>query len=253
VTPAAKGRPAVEVWPAITLFTLTTPETYYKVLSQQMVASGYLNRQLNIEGEARPKLVPRPASVEVPAGLAGRLKALVGPLPQHMQQLQQMQGGKPEIKLDWSEKAERVWIELEAELREERDPTKRNLYMRVPEMTVRLGSLVAFGRFDPVGEVEDMLWGRAWALQSAKTLYDGFTKYSEETLSLNELCRKIVEWLGAAEGGWMLRRDINRAARPWIRRGADVEDALKYLEDSGEIKLEVKTSRGSQRVELVKA
>jgi hypothetical protein len=188
-----------------------------------------------------PENLKRPR--EVPAGLAGRMQALYESTQSVEAMMAAALGGTVAIKMTWGVGAEQVWIDLAKKLGEEPDAQRRELFCRVAEITERVASVIAFGRFARVVEREDVLLARAIVLQSAEILFAGVREYAEEELSLNALCKKIVEWLKAA-GGVMTRRDLMRKARPLIAKGGDVSAAIAYLIDSGELQVVKDLTRG---------
>src|SRR5262249_27949400 len=147
-----------------------------------------------VRGEDDPPLQENRADLKVPYDLAAWLRALRGKAD-----LDKMlntpladigkDGGyaepppkpvKPEIVLSWGPGAKTIWIELASALRAERDELKQNIFARVAEMTVRLASIVAFGRGSLVVEVPDMEWARALAVRSAQDLHEGVLKHMED-------------------------------------------------------------------------
>jgi hypothetical protein len=233
-TPAAAHKVSVSIWsPFVTVCGFSQPAMFYSVCSHVLAASGFIGRLVTFEQKVRPPFHPEnlDKSREVPKELAGRLRCLY----EFAQSLyEKLLGNGLVIKMSWGAGAKQVWIDLANKLGEEPDAQRREIFCRVAQIAERIASVIAFGRFSRVVEREDILLAAAIAMQSAEILYAGVLEYREEELSLNSLCKRIVEWLRAA-GGSMTQRDVLRRARPFVRKGFDPEDAIKYLIASEEV------------------
>jgi hypothetical protein len=242
-TPAAAKKASVPIWsPFVTVCGFSQPATFYSVCSQALSSAGFLGRLLNFEQKVKPPMCPEnlEKSREVPEKLAGRLQALY----QFSQAIEaKLLGNGKVAKMKWGAGAKQVWIDLAKKLGEEPDAQRREIFCRVAQIAERVASVIAFGRFSRVIEREDILLAAAIAMQSAEILYAGVLEYMEEELSLNSLCKRIVEWIRAA-GGSMTRRDVLRKARPFIRKHIDAESSIAYLINSDLLREEVKTTGG---------
>jgi hypothetical protein len=234
-TPAAARKVSVAIWsPFVSICGFSPPSGFYGACSMGLSAGGFLNRLLNFEQRIKPPMHHENAEKprEAPDELAGRLRALY----LFAQAIEvKMLSGTLVVKMTWGSGAKQVWIDLEKKMSGEPDEQRRELFGRAPEITVRVASVIAFGRFSRAVEVADMLLAEAIVLQSAEILYAGVLEYAEEKLSLNKLCKKIVGWVRAA-GGSMTVRDVMRKARPLIAKGGDPEGTIEYLVDSGELR-----------------
>ncbi len=249
-SPAAARKATKRIYaPSVSICGFSTPETFYGAISQKQIYSGLLNRHLIIQGDERPVLKHDrlEGSWEVPATIAERLKALYPPRPKMtVDELMKLSFDdpwlRPQVRLTWgSAAAKQIRIDLANQLNDEPDELRRNLFGRVPEMTVRLATNVAYGRFSPTVDELDMLWARAWALRSAQTMHEGVLKHSVDPLGHAALCRKVIEWITEA-GGWISKRDLYRKAKRLISKGGDIKAAIEYLKDSEEIREEPRTA-----------
>jgi hypothetical protein len=234
LTPAAARKPSESIWsPFVVVCGFTPPAVFFKVCSMGLSAGGFLNRLLNFEQIEKPPMchenLEKPR--EVPDELAERLRAAYLSAQTLDAKLSAAWKGGPLVKMKWGDGAKQLCIDLAAKMNAEPDEQRRELFARVAEITERVASVISFGRFSRVVEVFDVLLARDIVLQSAEILYAGVLEYAEEELSLNSLCKKIVEWLRAA-GGSMTQRDVMRKARPLIKRGGEVGAAIEYLKGS---------------------
>ena len=253
-SPAAAREKSERIFaPAFSILGLSVPEHFYGAVRLTQIAGGLLNRHLIIRGEDRPPLQKRAdGSWKVPAVLKQRLQALYQPRPKPATAATAEEAFKaaedtfePMVTMGWgSRAAEQIWGELVATLREEPDELRRNLFARVPEMTVRIATIVAYGRFSPTVDELDMLWARDWALKSAQTMHEGVLKYTVDPQDFAGLCQKILD-LAAEGGGWISRRDLKRRCTTLIAKGSDLDFAIKHLVEAERIR-ELERQPGSK-------
>ena len=140
------------------------------------------------------------------------------------------------ITMTWgSDAAKQIWVDLTAKLRNDPDELRRNLFARVPEMTIRIATIVAFSRGSHVVEETDMKWARALTLKSAETLHEGVLKYTVDPQGFAGLCQKILE-LAAEDNGWISRRDLKRRCTTLIAKASDLDLAIKHLIEAERIR-----------------
>ena len=265
LTPAASKNPAQIIYaPRVSLFACTTPENFYKALASREITGGFINRHLNVRGEDDPTLQENRADLKVPDDLAACLRALRGKagldkiLNKPMADIGNDSGYaepppkpvKPEIILGWGPGAKEIWTGLASTLRAERDELKQNIFARVAEMTVRLASIVAFGRGSLVVEVPDMEWARALAMRSAQDLHEGVLKHMEDPKTHNAMCEEILRMLRTSDerlpdgSRFLSLRDINRKCRKYKAKGGDVDAALKQLSQEERIGWDTRATAG---------
>ena len=101
-------------------------------------------------------------------------------------------------------------------------------------MTIRLATIIAFGRYSRTVDQLDMQLARELARESAETLHEGVLKYTEDPESFAGLCQKIVE-MAEANDGWVSHRDLKRRCITLIYRA---KDAIKHLVDAERLRSE---------------
>ena len=79
---------------------------------------------------------------------------------------------------------------------------KRTMFARVGDMTVRLASIVAFGRGSRTVDERDMLWARALAMRSVQDMYEAVLKHMEDPKSHNAMCQEILDMLAESPDGF---------------------------------------------------
>ncbi|MBS1181951.1 MAG: hypothetical protein H6Q99_1831 [Proteobacteria bacterium] len=238
--------------PALSIYGASTPEDFFEALDGGDVSNGFLNRftllTVSTRTEDREPALP---PLTVPEKLSESLRRLFG-------------GGNPltvasrlhetDIDIDpfvipWAPGAEAVYISFQRDILawQDRDPDAENFIGRAAEMAVRMATIRAGGR-DPVAPqitVDDMDWGRAVALWSARTLYRMGRLYISETdfqADANRVLRIIDK-----EGGEISQETL-RARMKNRLRARELREVIETLEDTGAITREsVATEGGGPR------
>ena len=256
-TAATLDRPDELIYgPAFSIFALSIPEDVGAAFKSRQILGGFFNRHLYLIGDKRPPKQD-PVLGDVPFLLAARLKAL-GPPPLDVDDILnrptseiKSKDEKPipvpitaEVKLQWGPGAKEVWDQLES-LALEPDRMKRTMFLRVGDMTVRLASIVAFGRGSRTVDEPDMLWARAIAMQSAQNMYEAVLKHMEDPKSHNAMCQEILEMLAESpDGGFVSQRDIARKTRKYKTKGGDLKAALDQLKAEERIEFDIRKTAG---------
>jgi hypothetical protein len=258
-TAATLDRPVELIYgPAFSIFALSIPEDVGAAFKSRQILGGFFNRHLYLIGDKRaPKQDPVPGNV--PALLAARLKAL-GP-PSALDAILNRKGSeikspkeskdeKPipvpitaQVELRWEPGAKAVWDQLDS-LASEPDRMKRTMFARVSDMTVRLASIVAFGRGSRTVDEPDMLWARAITMRSAQDMYEAVLKHMEDPKSHNAMCQEILDMFAESPDGFVSRRDIARKTRKYKAKGGDLKAALDQLNEEERIKFEIRQTAG---------
>jgi hypothetical protein len=248
-SPAAAQKPSKRIFaPTISIFGLSVPQQFYGALNYKQVSGGLLNRHLIIRGNDRPpRQDRRENSWKLPGALKEELSGFYKPrLKPTTQEIMEADAEgfddpsfEPGIRMTWGVGAKQVWTDLADNLREEKDEVRCSLFARVPEMTIRIATIVAFGRHSTTIDQADMKWAAALTMKSAETLYEGVLRYTVDPQGFAGLCDKILEQ-AKAHGGWISLRDLKRRCTTLIGKGGDLDAALKHLRDAERIRLEVR-------------
>ena len=121
---------------------------------------------------------------------------------------------------------------------------KRTMFARVSDMTVRLASIVAFGRGSRTVDEPDMLWARAITMRSAQDMYEAVLKHMEDPKSHNAMCQEILDMLAESPDGFVSQRDIARKTRKYKAKGGDLKAALDQLKAEERIEFDIRKTAG---------
>ncbi len=248
-TPEWAATPARTVRaPALSIYGASTPEDFFEALDGGDVSNGFLNRftLLTVASRTEDREPAEPPLV-VPEKLSESLRRLFG-------------GGNPlvvasklhetdvEIEpfvIPWGPGAEAVYTGFQREILawQDRDADAENFIGRAAEMAIRMATIRAGGR-DPVApkiSEDDMQWGRAVALWSARTIYRMGRLYISETdfqAEANRVLRIIDK-----EGG-EISQDTLRARMKNRLKARDLREVIETLEDTGAITREIVAMEG---------
>lgn len=241
--------------PALSIYGASTPEDFFEALDGGDVSNGFLNRFTLLTVASRTEdREPKEPPLVVPEKLSASLRRLFG-------------GGNPlvvasklhetdvEIEpfvIPWGPGAEAVYTGFQREILawQDRDADAENFIGRAAEMAVRMATIRAGGR-DPVMpkiSEDDMQWGRAVALWSARTLYRMGRLYISETdfqAEANRVLRIIDK-----EGGEISQETLRSRMKSRLK-ARDLREVIETLEDTGAIVREsVATEGGGPRKTL---
>jgi hypothetical protein len=226
--------------PALTLYGVSTPEEFYRALRSEDVGNGFLNRFLIIEtGERGPENDPAPESEKVPTVLQTKLQKLYRPTS----------SGSlgPETMLPWGPGAKDLYDALSKRADGEQDEQRRKLKGRMAENAVRNATIRAAGQFSKIVSAADMQWACDLTTLSAETLCTGVAKFMVVPLEFADICPKIVRKV-VEHGGEMSRRDLLRSFERQVKRGDDINGALRFLLLSEQLVFEEKSGPGRRSI-----
>ena len=238
--------------PNLTLFGVSTPESFYSAVTSGSVRDGFLNRFLLCHAAPRGKAQEvSEQDSEVPQSIVRALQDLVPDL-NHVGNLAGALGVF-DLNVDLDSTVRRLAWDSDAVLERARafedevltvidgDAETAPLMGRVFEYAIRLASLHAVSRAGRLATVtmDDLAWGISWSTQSAKALIDGAGNMmsSNEYEAKFNLIRNVVR-----EAGQITRTDLLRKVRSIGARERD--DIIRHLIEGGWIAEVQITSKG---------
>jgi hypothetical protein len=235
--------------PQFSICGVSTPEQFYEAVSSKEVSNGFLNRHLIIRGIDNPKLQHerREGSWKLPQGLKEELAEMY----QARSSVQQIldvplsnikkpddesvddKPFEPEVRMAWGPGAKEVWIWISDWLQQQTDTLRRDLFVRVGEMVIRVATIVAFGRHSRTVDRLDMEWARALVMESAEGLYRDVLKYTVDIQHFPGICKRVLQLAFAnfreTKDTFIRNRDLARGCQNYIKKGNELEDAVKFL------------------------
>jgi hypothetical protein len=257
-SPVAAHEKSVRIFaPALSIVGFSTIEQFYTALQDKQISGGFLNRHLIIDAQQHTEFNPSFTPVwKLPPALRQAFGALYRPR-EAVKDLLKLEPDEisdivattfePEIMMTWGPDAEAQFIELAQSIKKESDLLRRNLFIRVAEITVRTASIIAFGRRSQSVDALDMALAKALVLESTETLYAGVRKYTRDLQDFAGLCQRVEDMLKASPGKTVTMRDIKRKFTTQIKRGTDIEQVMQHLEGCAWVKRSWNAPEGSGR------
>lgn len=222
--------------PSLSLFGVSTPEAFYGAITTGSVKDGFLNRFLiaSAAPRARPLEVSEQAR-KVPARLCGALMDIVpeidGDGMAKALGVFSLNIDPPGERVRWDSGAtEQTAAEFEEQILALMDanPEQSALMGRIYEYSVRLAAIHAVSRAGRTARttLQDLAWGAAWAVQSARALIEGAANMmaaNDYELKFNAI-RNAIQTAGKIGRRELLRMVRNVSAR-------EREDIIKHLKD----------------------
>jgi hypothetical protein len=125
-------------------------------------------------------------------------------------------------------------------------------------MTVRIATIIAFGRYSLTVDQADMKLARALAMKSAETLHDGVLKYTIDPQGFAALCQKVIDFAAASTEmyqppgsniscNFISVRDLKRKSTVLMGKGGDLDAVLKHLSEAERLRYVVRQNpKGGQ-------
>lgn len=262
-------------YPFLSVMTSSTPEEYFKALSPKFIRSGFYNRLLILQASIRGRMNIRGISVQEPIpeyliDTAARLIAMnENMVPKNAKQVLDDMGvdvtdnqpinkieNDPRI-LELTEDAmeyfqEEVWKndDIYSEYQKKGDEEKAASCARLPEQALKIACLWELSRDIKAKELslEAIMAGMKFVKevnkrQTANTVMISDTKFGEITDKIIKLIESNYTEIEPGVTGIKLT-DAKRLLRKTVHNGQSVDDAIRYLQDCGEVIVKRSKERG---------
>src|SRR5262249_8583973 len=113
----------------------------------------------------------------------------------------------------------------------EGDPQRFVLGMRVPENSARFATDIAVGRGSPTVDVEDIIHGIAICKRSFEAMVGGIASYMREYFEFPEFCNHVAAAFKAR--GFISKPDLNRTFFRNMRVGFELDRVVDQLVKQG--------------------
>jgi hypothetical protein len=171
---------------------------FYGAVKSKYLGGGFINRHLihNAGRGALKRVDPKYPIGKFPGWLIKKLKHVAGkPAPWDNRDLYfPAQRGQEPVKIrglreiGWGEGAKKYWRDYEDEIRGIEDEEIREVWIRSPEIALRLATIVAAYCNSDMVEIPHLKWAIAYTNHSTSVLVKGLSKYMTEDLGMAEAC-----------------------------------------------------------------
>jgi hypothetical protein len=240
MTPEWAGRGAEQInAPALSLYGTSTAEEFYAALEGADRDNGVLNRFLVVSSPKRPvEREPLTDPLAVPAPIVAALKRLYlrdGLIAASLRNVPALDV-EPQ-RLQWANDAGHDLFTAfrdEIERRSDDDPIARPFLARTVEMSLRIATIIAAGRFSETVDGRDMMIGRDLASSSAELMIAGARDYMAESEN-QAMANRIVRTL-RDHGGRMTRSALLLALRH-VMGARDLNSLIDQMVEAERIKM----------------
>jgi hypothetical protein len=186
--------------PAFSIFGSSTERAFFVALKKKEVASGFVNRHLlfNAGRGAAERIRPKHNWQQIPGWLAKALKEVAGdpaPIDNRPLPIPNVRGRffRDFRRIGWGAGAEDAWLKFEGEIRGLPSVDDRELWIRAPEIALRIATVLAVFRGSDVVEVDDLDWAIKLARSSTVQIARGLQKHMLEDYEQADLVEHIRE------------------------------------------------------------
>jgi hypothetical protein len=189
----------IEVYgPAFSIFGASTEPALYRALKSRQISGGFVSRHLVAKadnaGRGAERMVdPKYSWVACPKWLRKALKEVAGP-PAPLDNSPRILGqwvAWDWRRIGWGPKAKERWFDYEYSIRSKPSGEERDVWIRAPEMALRLATIVAVFRGSDVVDLEDLEWAIGVAEHSATQIVEGLGEHYSEDMEQVELIRLV--------------------------------------------------------------
>jgi hypothetical protein len=230
------GDVASITWPALSICAAATWRAYFDSVNSGDFDDGFANRFLVVPVPYEAKRPPeeRVLATPPPDELLAALAKLPQASPPALLDRSAAGGGVdlalPKlIDLGWTKQAEETYYAFSAEVDALEDAHPRyQLALRLPESAARIATDVALGCGREI-ENGDVLFGKAFAMESFKAHAGGADRFMREYLEFPEMCDRMYETILAAPKCFISEVNINRKFGRTQRWGSEIGRVLQQL------------------------
>jgi hypothetical protein len=189
----------IEVYgPAFSIFGASTEPALYRALKSRQISGGFVSRHLVAKadnaGRGAERMVdPKYSWVACPKWLKKALKEVAGP-PAPLDNSPKILGqwvAWDWLRIGWGPGAKERWFDYEYKVRSKPSGEERDVWIRVPEMALRIATIVAVFRGSDVVDLEDLEWAIGVAEHSATQIVEGLGSHYSEDMEQVELIRLV--------------------------------------------------------------
>ena len=182
--------------PAFGLFGTSTEPVLYKALKSKQISGGFVSRHLIINAGrgAERRVSPKYSWVSCPKWLRKALMEVAGrPAPlDNTPLISRTRGVIWDFRrIGWGHGAKQRWDDYEYSIRSKPSSEERDVWIRVPEMALRIATIVAVFRGSDEVDLIDLEWAIGVAEYSATKIVEGLAAHSSEDLEQVELIRIV--------------------------------------------------------------
>jgi hypothetical protein len=190
----------------------STEKMFFRSLKDRLVSAGFVNRMLlwNVGRGALERVDPKYSWTQCPKWLIEALQQVTAldeaPLNGPMKVTMTARDGsvltvKDFHRVGWGPGVKERWLEYDNSIRAMPSVEDREFWIRAPDLTVRLATVLAVYRCSPVVEMEDWEWAIEVVRWSTEQLRRGVSKHAIEDMEQADLADGIRDFVRERQDG----------------------------------------------------
>jgi hypothetical protein len=231
---------------AFSIIGFSTEKMFFRALEDRLVSSGFVNRMLlfNVGRGALERVDPKYSWTQCPEWLVKAFRHVTAltaaPLDAPMKlTLPAKNGGTVLLRdfhrLEWGPGAKERWRKFDNSVRAMPSVDDRELWIRAPDLAVRLATIVAVYRCSRTVDVEDWEWAVEIAKHSTEQLRRGVDKYMLEELEQADLAERIRDYVRERKGELVSIGQISKAMERKIGDVRKLNEVIWHVASTGDI------------------
>jgi len=231
---------------AFSIIGFSTERMFFGALQDRLVSSGFVNRMLlwNVGRGALERVDPKYGWNHCPEWLVEAMQKVTSlpfaPLDKPMKLTLPTKDGSLVVlkdfhRLNWGPGAKEQWLKFDNKVRAMPSVEDREVWIRAPDLAVRLATIVAFYRCSPTVDVADWEWAVEVVKHSTEQLRIGLDKHMINKLEQADLAEKIRDYIRARRGQLVKIGDVKRTFERKVDDMRKLENVIWHVVEAGDV------------------
>jgi hypothetical protein len=245
---------------AFSIIGFSTEKMFFRALEDRLVSSGFVNRMLmfDVGRGALERVDPKYSWTQCPEWLVKafrRVTALeAAPLNAPMRLTFPLKDGSSTVirdfhRVGWGPGAKERWLKFDNSVRAMPSVEDRELWIRAPDLAVRLATILAVYRCSPTVDVEDWEWAVEVVKHSTQQLRRGIDKHMIGELEQADLAERIRDYVRERKGQFVPIGEISKHFERKVDDVRKLNEVIWHVESTGDIVVVPKDVVQSQKME----
>jgi len=231
---------------AFSIIGFSTEKMFFGALEDRLVSSGFVNRMLlwNVGRGALERVDPKYGWNECPQWLVDAMRKITSlpsaPLDKPMKVALPAKDGSVVVlndyhRIGWGPGAKELWLKFDNKVRAMPSVEDREVWIRAPDLAIRLATIVAFYRCSPTIDVADWEWAVELVKHSTEQLRAGLDKHMINTLEQADLAERIRDYVRVRKGQLVKIGEISRTFERKVDDVRKLNHVIWHVVETGDI------------------
>jgi len=231
---------------AFSIIGFSTERMFFGALQDRLISSGFVNRMLlwNVGRGALERVDPKYSWTQCPKWLMDAMKRVThldaAPLDGPMKLPIPFKDGtvgtlRDFHRVKWGPCAKELWLAFDNTVRAMPSVEDRELWIRAPDLAVRLATIVAVYRCSATVDVEDWEWAVELVKYSVEELKDGIDKHMIGKIEQADLADRIRAYVRNRAGQYVTIGEISKAFERKVDDVRKLNEVIWHVEQTRDI------------------